>query len=95
MPPVTAALRKLFALADESGITNAEKFAQLALQRAQEPGKTGHAWAKLILERVDGPVRREIELSLGLPDLMRGAHDRWLKKKGEPPKADPPEPARD
>lgn len=81
VPPVTAALRKLFELADEGGKTNAEKFAELAMQRASENRKDAAVWAKLILERVDGPVKRELELSLGMPELLKGAHERWLRQR--------------
>lgn len=79
MPPVTAALRKLFDEADDAGETNAVKFAKHAMMMAVAGKRDSVLWAKLVLERVDGPVRRELELSLGMPDLLRGAHERWLR----------------
>lgn len=64
--------------------TRAAELFDVAYRRAMdEDRKDAVLWAKLILERAEGPVRPDAEGELGLPAILRDAHERWLTKHAE------------
>ena len=66
---------------DGSPYTRAMELFDVAYRRAMdEDRKDAVLWAKLILERAEGPARTDAEGELGLPALLRDAHERWLAR---------------
>jgi len=67
---------------DGSPYTRAMELFDIAYRRAvDEDRKDAVLWAKLILERAEGPARTDGEDTLGLPAMLRDAHERWLRKR--------------
>ena len=70
---------------DGSPYTRAEALFDVAYRRAlDEERKDAVLWAKLILERAEGPARADAsDEPLGLPAILKDAHERWLAKQAE------------
>lgn len=69
---------------DGSPYTRAQALFDRAFSRAMdEERRDAVLWAKLILERAEGPARPDTDDSLGLPAILRDAHERWLAKQAE------------
>lgn len=69
---------------DGSPYTRAAELFDVAYRRAMdEDRKDAVLWAKLILERAEGPARTDSDDSLGLPAILRDAHERWLVKQAK------------
>lgn len=79
-PPVTTALRQLFDEADEAGETNATKFAKYAMQRATMMRSDSVIWARLILERVDGLVKQQIEHEWSVSEKLAEFYNSVMKR---------------
>ena len=84
MQLVTTALRRLaeeIELVNGTPRTRAQLMADVIYQRAMdEERKDAVLWARVFLERVDGAVRQEVEMQMGMGELMAQAHERWLVK---------------
>lgn len=69
---------------DGSPYTRAAALFDEAYRRAMdECRKDAVLWAKLILDRAEGPARADVNEELGLPAILRDAHERWLAKQAE------------
>lgn len=81
---VSTALRTLAAeveLIDGTPRTRAQLMADVIYARAMDSDrKDAVLWAKVFLERVDGAVREDAEMQLGVGSLLAEAHERWLKR---------------
>lgn len=67
---------------DGSPYTRAEALFHKAFERAMdEERKDSVLYLKLLVERAEGPARPHTEDEIGLPALLRDAHERWLKKR--------------
>jgi hypothetical protein len=65
---------------DGTPYTRAMELFDIAYRRAvDEDRKDAVLWAKLILERAEGPARTDSDDSIGLPELLRNATERWLR----------------
>jgi len=66
---------------DGSPYTRAAELFDVAYRRAlDEDRKDAVLWAKLIVERAEGPARADSSDEIGLPAILREAHERWLRK---------------
>ena len=69
-------------MADGNPYTRAAELFDVAYTRAMDPDrKDAVLWAKLILERAEGPARPDSDDGIGLPAILREAHERWLRKR--------------
>lgn len=61
--------------------TRAQRMAEIIYNRAIDPDrKDAVLWARVFLERVDGAVRQEVAMDIGMGELLAQAHERWLKR---------------
>lgn len=67
---------------DGSPYDRAEALFHKAFERAMDDDrKDAVLWAKLIVERAEGPAKVDGGDELGLPAILRDAHERWLRKR--------------
>lgn len=85
---VSAAFRRLAReveiVAGELPSSRAERLARVAFDRAMDDDrKDAVLWARLILERCDGPPRNDASDSLGFGEIAAREYERWALKSGE------------
>ena len=73
-------MREVEFIDGEQPVTRANRLAMVAYARAMSDRKDAVLWAKLVVERCDGPARADLADSLGFGELAAREHERWLRR---------------
>lgn len=76
-----ALMREVEFIDGEKPITRAQRLVAKAYERAMDDDrKDSVLWAKLCIERCDGPARADIADALGFGAIAAREHERWARK---------------